>query len=66
MADTPEEAAIRASISGPKSVTVDGETVDARLTRDQIEADQYLDKKARALAAGIGIKMFKISPPGAR
>lgn len=66
MADTPEEAAIRASISGPKSVTIDGNTTDARLTKDQIAADEYLDKKSRAAATGIGIKMFKISPPGAR
>lgn len=66
MADTPEEAAIRESISSPKSVTVDGATTDARLTKDQIAADEYLEKKARSAASGIGIKMFKISPPGAR
>ncbi len=56
------DAAIVEAATGPKSVTVDGQTVQAHDLRQLIEADRYLaGKKTR----GPGVRFTKLVPPGA-
>lgn len=57
-------AALVEAATGPKSVTVDGQTVQAHDLdlRQLIEADRYLaGKKTR----GPGVRFTKLVPPGA-
>lgn len=58
------ETAIESNASGPKQVTVDGNTVTQHSLADQIAADKHLGAKEQARSA-FPLRMNKISPPGA-
>ena len=62
---TPEEA-IESVALGPKTVTVDGQTVIEHSLPDLIAADRYLQSKATQAAApiGFGIRIQRMVPPG--
>ncbi len=62
---TPAEA-IAAAALGPKSVSVDGQTVTEHSIADLIAADRYLSQQAAATAKplGFGIRIQRIVPPG--
>ena len=64
MADTPEEAAIRAAIKDPKRMRVDQNEVEGRSLDEMTAADDYLDRKAAKAVRGLGVAQFKIRPPG--
>jgi hypothetical protein len=55
---------IRENAAGPAEVAIDGQSVKQRLVTEQIEADRYLASK-QASKKGLGVKMTKVSPPGA-
>lgn len=56
--------ATNANATGPKSVTVDGNTVSQHSLPDQIELEKY--RKANTQAASTARLIFnKCSPPGA-
>lgn len=55
---------IRENATGPAEASVDGQTVRQQPLRDQIAADRYLASK-QAAKKGLGVKMTKVSPPGA-
>ncbi len=56
---------IRENADGPKSATVDGQSVSQHSLRDQIEADRYLQSKKAMKGKGLGgIKRVRTSPPG--
>lgn len=58
------EETIRENAAGPAEATIDGQTVRQRPVTEQIEADRYLASK-QAAKKGLGVKMTKVSPPGA-
>lgn len=64
MGDTAEEADIRSSLIGLASVTIDGETTEARSIQEKILAAEYLDKNAAQKRGGLGIARMSIRPPG--
>lgn len=66
MAGTPSatETAITDNAAGPKSASVDGQSVSQHSIREQIEADRYLASKASGRGRGIGVRRNKISLPG--
>jgi hypothetical protein len=55
--------AIAETAAAPKSVTVDGQTVQAQDLRQLIEADRYLASKKAARRPGL--QFDKMVPPGA-
>jgi hypothetical protein len=55
---------IRENAAGPAEASVDGQTIKQRSVTEQIEADRYLASK-QAAKKGLGVKMTKVSPPGA-
>lgn len=55
---------IRENAAGPAEASVDGQTIKQRPVTEQIEADRYLASK-QAAKKGLGVKMTKVSPPGA-
>jgi len=57
--------AIRENAAGPKSAEVDGRKVEQHSLKDQIAADEYLAKKKAMRAAGCGLRVTKLCPPGA-
>ncbi len=59
------DAAIRENAAGPKSAEVDGRKVEQHSLKDQIAADEYLAKKKAMRAAGCGLRVTKLCPPGA-
>ena len=59
------DAAIRENAAGPKSAEVDGRKVEQHSLKDQIAADEYLAKKKAMRAAGGGLRVTKLCPPGA-
>lgn len=64
MMDEELDDAILENAQGPKKVESDGTSVEQHSIADQIEADRYLNSKAASRSGGLGIRMFKISPPG--
>ena len=63
MADLSDD--IELAAAGPKKVTVDGETTEARDIADLIKADKYLAAKAAAKNGRGGLRFSKFVPPGA-
>lgn len=51
--------------AGPRSVSGDQGSVTQQSVQDLIAADQYLAAKAAARRRGLGIRQFKLRPPGA-
>lgn len=68
MADTPLDTALDANATGPRSVTIDGSSTVQHPLPDQIAAAKF--KRSRDAidqpAGGkvLGIRMFKLRPPG--
>lgn len=56
--------AIQENAQGPKKVEGDGISVEQHSIDDQIKADRYLNAKNASRSGTLGIRMFKISPPG--
>jgi hypothetical protein len=56
---------IRDAAAGPAEVTIDGQTVRQQPLADQIAADRYLASKDAAKSKRLGIRLIKLSPPGA-
>lgn len=59
------DAEIEQAAKDPKSVTVDGETVQSRDIDELIKADRYLAGKTAAAKAKAGIRFTKLVPGGA-
>lgn len=57
--------AIEKNAIGPKSASSDAGSVQQHAIRDQIEADEYLARKAASRKKFRGFKFMKIVPPGA-
>ena len=55
---------IRDNAAGPAKASGDAGSVEQHALADQIEADRYLACK-RAAKKGLGVRMTKVSPPGA-
>ena len=55
---------IQENASGPKRARGDSGEMEQHSLADQIEADRYLNSK-RAAKKGVGIRITKLSPPGA-
>jgi len=66
MADTAEEAAIRAAISTPRRMKVDGNEAEAKPIDELIAADEYLKNQTAKAKRGLGVAQFKIRPPGSQ
>ena len=64
MADDLEEA-IRTNAEGPAEAHGDSGGMKQHPLQDQIVADRYLESKRASRAAGLGLKMTKVVPPGA-
>ncbi|MBI1373649.1 MAG: hypothetical protein GC159_13045 [Phycisphaera sp.] len=56
---------IRENAEAPAEAAADGQHVKQHPLPDQIEADRYLESKQAARKKGLGIKLVKLSPPGA-
>jgi len=59
------DQAITDNASGPKRAQGDSGSVEQHSLIDQIEADRYLASKAAAKRRDRGLRMTRISPPGA-
>lgn len=57
-------AAIAANAAGPAQASGDSSSVRQHSLPDQIAADKYLAAKRAQAAGGLGIKRFKLVPPG--
>ena len=64
MADDLEEA-IRTNAEGPAEAHGDSGGMKQHPLQDQIADDRYLESKRASRAAGLGLKMTKVVPPGA-
>lgn len=58
------EQALINSAAGPKRASGDTGSIEQHSLREQIEADQYLASKTAASKKGLGIRNFKLVPPG--
>ena len=58
------EDAIRDNAAGPKRAQSDSVSVEQHSLTEQIEADRYLSSK-EAAKKGLGVRMTRVSPPGA-
>lgn len=56
---------IETNLSKPKRASTKDVTVEQHSLPDQIAADRYLANKAAAKARGMGVRYFKLVPPGA-
>lgn len=56
---------IRDNAAGPKKATGDSGSVEQHSLTDQIAADKHLASKQAASSKGLGVKLVKLSPPGA-
>ena len=56
---------IRDNAAGPKKATGDSGSVEQHSLVDQIAADKHLASKQAASGKGLGVKLVKLSPPGA-
>ena len=63
MTDTLDES-IKTNAQGPSKASGDEGSVEQHSLPDQIAADKYLESKKASRTRGLGIKLFKISPPG--
>ncbi len=59
------EDSIRKNASGPKSAEVDGQKVEQHSLKDQIAADEYLEKKKVMRGRGTGLKVTQMHHSGA-
>ena len=51
--------------AGPAKAMVDGQSVEQHALKDQIEADRYLASKRASRGRGLGVRLVKLTPPGA-
>ena len=56
---------IQQNAAGPKRASGDSGSVEQHDLADQIAADKYLESKKASRAKGLGVKLVKLSPPGA-
>lgn len=56
--------AIESNATGPKSVSVDGQSVTQHSIDDQIKADKHLAGATGVTRANLGIRFRKTVPPG--
>ncbi len=56
---------IRDNAAGPKKATGDSGSVEQHALADQIAADKHLASKQATAGKGLGVKLVKLSPPGA-
>ncbi len=56
---------IRKNASGPKSAEVDGQKVEQHSLKEQIAADEYLEKKKVMRGRGTGLKVTLMHHSGA-
>jgi len=63
MTDTLENS-IRQNAEGPKRASADGVSAEQHSLADQIAADKHLESRKASRAAGLGIKLTKLSPGG--
>ncbi len=59
------ENSIRKNASGPKSAEVDGQKVEQHSLKEQIAADEYLEKKKVMRGRGTGLKVTQMHHSGA-
>ena len=59
------DQAIAENAAGPAKAMVDGQSVEQHALKDQIEADRYLASKRASRGRGLGIRLVKLTPPGA-
>ena len=64
MADDLKQSILE-NASGPKKASGDAGSVEQHDLADQIAADKHLANKNAMSQKGFGIKLFKLSPPGA-
>jgi len=64
MADDTITEEIEDNATGPKKVTIGGESAEAHSLLDQIEADKYLASKRANASTNRGLNLRKIAPPG--
>jgi len=64
MAEDLDES-IRDNAQGPAKASGDGTSMEQHSPSEQIAADRYLASKKAAARKGLGIKLTKLSPPGA-
>jgi len=56
---------IKSNAQGPAEARGDSGSMRQHPIRDQIEADRYLASKDAMAAKGLGVRLFRIVPPGA-
>jgi len=56
---------IQQNAQGPARAGVDGVNMEQHKLPDQIAADKYLQSKKAARSKGLGVRLVKLSPPGA-
>jgi len=56
---------IRDNAAGPRKASGDAGSVEQHDLKDQIEADKYLESKRASRSKGLGVKLVRLSPPGA-
>lgn len=59
------DQAITDNAAGPVKAMVDGQSVEQHALKDQIEADRYLASKRASRGRGLGVRLVKLTPPGA-
>lgn len=59
------EQEIRDNAAGPKKVQGDEGSVEQHSLADQIAADRHIANRNAQAGKGLGIKHFKLVPPGA-
>lgn len=59
------EQTIRENAQGPAKAAGDSGSMEQHSLPDQIAADRYLASKSAVKLKGLGIRMFKLVPPGA-
>jgi hypothetical protein len=66
MSDTIKlEDQIIKNATSPKSVESDGQKFEQHSLKEQVEVDRYLNSKAAARSKNSGLKLTKLSSPGA-
>lgn len=59
------EQTIRENAAGPKRAKGDSAEMEQHALPDQIAADRYLQGKKATRSKGLGVKLVRLSPPGA-
>ena len=59
------DKSILQNAEGPAKASVDGVSMEQHKLPDQIAADKYLQSKKASQGRGLGIRLVKLSPPGA-